>query len=123
MENDQEETPETRVCNSSNCPFSGEPQPIDNFKKHVSSGKHMKACRGCKAEKKPKPADENHPDSLQPLSPPNEDQLTIDFKDHKDLLEELTQAAKNELRSVKNQALWTLIKVQKIDKSMEGEGV
>ncbi len=115
---------ETKVCKEPDC-VVGEPQPIEQFGLHSRWKTRIHTCRSCmdnkrSARQQKRKAKPKAPDTPAQEKPPvTNSNLTIDFSNHTDLLTELKKLAKEQLRTVENQALWMLAAVQKHGEKLE----
>jgi hypothetical protein len=108
--------PDFQICKQKDCELAGIEQPIGNFQIHGPSRKPMTTCKKCMAKKKrqgwadrKQKQEQNQPDQQEDVIIPSENQLTIEFKEHADILDRLNKLAAKELRKVENQVLYMLI--------------
>lgn len=91
--------PEGRICSNEACPKKGIKQPIDEFKT-ASSNNLYEICKTCRESN----LKSENPDS-------DKKEITIDFKDHSELYDQVLELAKERLRAPNKMILWILIKI------------
>ena len=88
------------------------PQTEEYFRKHNTYGTWFHKCNSCISKKMKKSRNKATPPAAPPVSIKKDEcvMVVVKFKDHKDVYEKLKDAAKRDIRSVENQALYYIFK-------------
>lgn len=104
---------ETKVCRKCDKEY-----PIKIFDKSAkSSDGHMNICPSCREKKK----NIENPVSEKPKTNDQSQKLTLDFSNHKEVLDVLRVDATKHLRTIENQAVWILIESLNGVEGVEGQ--